>query len=257
LPNTRWKALFLSCIASLCLGWSAAQAQRAAAANGHPEGRLRMVVILNRHGVRSPTWTQARLDSYSAQPWPKWSVAPGNLTAHGYELMKRFGSFDRASFAAAGLLAANGCADAAKIYMWADTDQRTMESGRALSDGLFPTCLPPVHSLGPSLGSDQSDPLFHPAKSAAKLAETAPAADAQPSVDPDEATLIAQMQRVLMGCAPEASCIPTHPPAVLLLKTAGNEDKKKQHSHRHRASPRTFCWSTLTACRWTRWVGAT
>jgi len=115
-----------------------AQTMNGNMAAGHSKEQLRMVVILSRHGVRSPTWTQARLDTYSALPWPKWSVPPGDLTSRGYELIRRFGSFDRASFAAAGLLAPNGCEDASKVYVWADSEQRTLASGKALAEGLFP-----------------------------------------------------------------------------------------------------------------------
>ena len=55
------------------------------------DASLQMVVILSRHGVRSPLSAGADLDKFSAAPWPKWEVAPGILTAHGYELMKIFG----------------------------------------------------------------------------------------------------------------------------------------------------------------------
>ena len=47
--------------------------------------------ILTRHGVRSPTRKPAQYASYSAAPWPEWSVQPGYPTEHGYELMKMKG----------------------------------------------------------------------------------------------------------------------------------------------------------------------
>jgi len=57
--------------------------------------KLRFVVILTRHGVRSPTWTLADLNMYSSQPWPDWEVAPGHLTPQGYKLMTLLGSYYR------------------------------------------------------------------------------------------------------------------------------------------------------------------
>jgi 4-phytase/acid phosphatase len=34
-------------------------------------------------------------DKYSASPWSQWDVAPAQLTAHGYKLIKLFGDWDR------------------------------------------------------------------------------------------------------------------------------------------------------------------
>lgn len=122
--------------------------------------KLQLVIVLSRHGVRSPLTAQADLDKYSAAPWPKWEVAPGILTTHGYELMKIFGAWDRAKFSGEGLLAPTGCADAAHVTIVADTDQRTRETGKALSEGMFPGCNVEVHSQPDGV----TDPLFLPRK---------------------------------------------------------------------------------------------
>src|SRR5271165_7113429 len=97
------------------------------------EPRLKYVVIVNRHGVRSPTWDAARLNQYSAQPWPDWGVPPGDLTPHGRKLVGILGSYYREWLAGEHFLNRNGCGDANRIYIWADTDQRTLETGRALA----------------------------------------------------------------------------------------------------------------------------
>ncbi len=182
-----------------------------------PAARLKLVVILSRHGVRSPTWTPDRLNAYSALPWPTFRAAPGELTPHGYELLTRLGSFERASLSTDGLFAPNGCEGAAATTIYADTDQRTLASGHALADGLFPGCPPQVHSLP----AGQSDPLFHadtsvlPAPQAeAALAELKQRLTAR-STSPDT-VLFGQLQHVLLGCAPDAACTPPHPPATLL-----------------------------------------
>ena len=33
---------------------------------------LRLVIVLSRHGVRSPTAEPGALDAYASKPWPTW-----------------------------------------------------------------------------------------------------------------------------------------------------------------------------------------
>src|SRR3984957_4380762 len=131
-------------------------AQPACAQAAAPDAHLELVIVLSRHGVRSPLTAQADLDKFSAAPWPTWDVAPGILTAHGYQLMKDFGNWDRTKFAGEGLLAPTGCADVAHVTILADTDERTRETGKALSEGMFPDCNVVVHSQP----DGTIDPLF-------------------------------------------------------------------------------------------------
>jgi 4-phytase/acid phosphatase len=130
-----------------------------ASAGGSGSGdQLRFVLYLSRHGVRSPTGSAAQYNAYSAAPWPEWSVPPGYLTEHGYHLMQDFGAFDRALLSREGLLSASGCEDAQKVTFYADTDQRTRETAKALAAGMFPGCAPLLQGLP----EGKSDPLFHP-----------------------------------------------------------------------------------------------
>jgi 4-phytase / acid phosphatase len=138
-------------------------AQPACAQASAPDDHLELVIVLSRHGVRSPLTAQADLDKFSAAPWPIWDVAPGILTAHGYQLMKMFGAWDRTKFVSEGLLAPSGCADAAHVTILADTDERTRETGKALSEGMFPGCNVSVHSRPDGV----TDPLFSPRKAGA------------------------------------------------------------------------------------------
>lgn len=54
------------------------------------------------------------------------------------------------------LLSRQGCQDAGRIYIWADTDQRTLETGRAFAQSLLPGCGLTVHSRP----EGEKDPLF-------------------------------------------------------------------------------------------------
>lgn len=132
------------------------QGQEPASAADNNE-KLHFVVYLSRHDVRSPTGKLEQYNVYSAAPWPAWDVAPGYLTTRGFQLMMLFGAYDRAELTGLGLLTGNACADASQITIYADSDQRTRETGKALAEGLAPGCTIPVQALP----EGTRDPLFH------------------------------------------------------------------------------------------------
>jgi 4-phytase/acid phosphatase len=220
LIRLRCASLAVVVTAALLAPVLSAQATAASTKEGSKAERLRLVVILSRHGVRSPTWTQAKLNAYSALPWPAWSVAPGELTPHGFELLKDFGAFDGAELRAEGLFGAEGCADAALTTVYADTDQRTIASGKALAEGLFPGCAPVVASRTPG----ENDPLFHPGVDTLSAAQTdAVFAELQQRVAAmvPEVALFDEMQKVLLGCAATAkTCAPQNVPSMMLSTSA-------------------------------------
>lgn len=152
---TRW----LTPIACLLLLTPLAAMSQAVQPSPHDSSaQLRYVVFLSRHGVRSPTGKTTQYQPYSTAVWPEWPVAPGYLTPHGFHLMELFGIYDRMQLSSEKLFAASGCEDAAGVTIYADSDQRTQETGKALAQGLFPGCSVPVQSLS----EGKEDPLFHP-----------------------------------------------------------------------------------------------
>jgi 4-phytase / acid phosphatase len=171
--------------------------------------QLQFVVYLSRHGVRSPTGNPDKYAAYSAAPWPKWSAPPGYLTAHGFELMRLFGAYDRAELAAEGLLAPSGCADAGRATILADSDQRTRETGKALAEGMFPGCAPEVHARP----EGDQDPLFHAIKTGAGKPRRALAMAAiEGRIGGDAGNLteayrpqLEALDRILAGCGRAAS----------------------------------------------------
>lgn len=198
------------------------------ASRKHGGDHLRFVLIVTRHGVRSPTWTQSRLDSYSTHPWPKWNVDPGNLTERGFELVRKFGTFDRELFFSTGLLSPSGCNEASSIYIWADVDQRTRESGRAIAEGLLPGCGLAVHGQA----NGKNDTLFHSGaknkmSSGAQLKSARSSLPEQEGHGRDEATLIGEMQNVLLDCAPKGPCSPMKRPDKMLLPEPAYAVKSK------------------------------
>jgi 4-phytase/acid phosphatase len=118
--------------------------------------QLKYAVVISRHGVRSPTWDSERLNEYSAQPWPAWGVAPGELTPHGRALIKLMAAYYGGWFTKEHLLGAPGCRDVNRVSIIADTSQRTIETGRAFGESLIPGCKIDIQSQR----QDQKDPLF-------------------------------------------------------------------------------------------------
>jgi 4-phytase/acid phosphatase len=171
--------------------------------------KLRFAVILTRHGIRSPTWALPDLNAYSSQPWPDWGVAPGNLTPRGSNLMTLFGSYYRLYFAAAGLLRPEGCADAGYVYIRADSESRTLETGRALATGMMPGCSADVHAA-----NGGKDPLFSPLSAGLAKPDRALAAasiSGRIGANPNALTgtyrqAFDTLREVLFGCAPDTSC---------------------------------------------------
>jgi 4-phytase / acid phosphatase len=118
---------------------------------------LRMVVVVSRHGVRSPTHP-TELKAYASQPWPAWSgVQPGYLTARGAALMRQFGAYYRGLYGGMLGIDERGCPPAGSVFVWADVDQRTKASGQAIAQGFAPGC-------GIAVGhvAGDNDSLFDP-----------------------------------------------------------------------------------------------
>lgn len=155
--------------------------------------KLAYVVILSRHGVRSPIATNEALKQYAAEPWPNWS-APGELTEHGSKLMGILGGRYRVWLAQDGLVPAAG--------------QRTRESGRAFVQGMFPGCPIMTHTVEAAV-----DPLFHPVPELAHGDAALAAAAVSSRIGNNPAALSSTLEQtfgtlreVLFGCAIGAPC---------------------------------------------------
>jgi len=121
------------------------------------EGDLRAVVVLMRHGVRTPIESETRSSAYNSQPWPAWPTEPGILTPHGGQALRLLADFYRARYPS--LLQFNSC-DHPGIYVEANTASRTIASAKALLPGLSPECNVRAHFF-----TNRFNPLFSPSNS--------------------------------------------------------------------------------------------
>lgn len=130
-----------------------------------PGWQIERAVLVNRHGVRSPTAPNEQLDKHSATPWPSWPVEPGFLSPRGEELMRLMGGYYRVLYGGRGLVQADDCPAAGTVAAWTDLAQRTRASGAALLAGMYPRCanLP----LRNQANFAVPDPLFNPQPTAA------------------------------------------------------------------------------------------
>lgn len=119
---------------------------------------LRLVIILTRHGVRSPLQSPEALAKLAGRPWPAWETAPGIQTPRGNQLVGLMGDYYRMRFLRSGLLSGDPAADGPLVFLRADNDQRTIETARILGKALVPVGEPEVHALE----KGTADPLFQP-----------------------------------------------------------------------------------------------
>lgn len=121
--------------------------------------RLVKMVGLSRHGVRSPTQKKELLELWSTRSWPLWPVEQGYLTQRGAHLVSAMWANMREIVADAGILPRDGCPVSGKVFIRADTDERTRATATAILAGLLPGC-----NAGYAVARHAPDPLFHPVK---------------------------------------------------------------------------------------------
>ncbi|MCD8340415.1 MAG: histidine acid phosphatase [Burkholderiales bacterium] len=102
-----------------------------------PQEELQKVVVLARHGVRSPIQNAEQLKEISPKPWPDWGVPPAYLTPRGFHLVKQTWEQNKIHSPA---FSNEGCPKKGEVQVVADNDQRCTKSAEALIEGLYPGC---------------------------------------------------------------------------------------------------------------------
>lgn len=118
---------------------------------------LRQVVVLSRHGIR--TIPQTGNADHAKAAWPTWVQPAYFLTPNGQLGMQAVGMgywqrYKQSLFHNAQQ------PSLANVYVWADNDERTVQTAKSLMTGFAQDTKIPVHLLL----SGKADPLFHPLK---------------------------------------------------------------------------------------------
>jgi 4-phytase/acid phosphatase len=119
---------------------------------------LHKVVIVSRHGVRTPTVAPEILATWASQPWPDWNQPAAALTPRGAQLATLMGRYFREYLAVQGAVPAAGCPANSVAYVYADVLERTKATAQALIDGFAPGCGVVLRTRG----NVTVDPMFHP-----------------------------------------------------------------------------------------------
>ncbi|OAG68144.1 phosphoanhydride phosphohydrolase [Xanthomonas floridensis] len=164
--------------------------------------QLERVVVIFRHGVRAPLQGEAAAARYADQAWPQWSTPASLLTPRGRKAVRLSGDYLRQWLAQQGVLPAAGCPAQGAVAVWANTDQRTIDSGALLADALAPGCGIVAGHREPG----SNDPLFRPIEAGAVPFDAAAAVAAirQQTGGPDALlqghAAELQAMRQILGC---------------------------------------------------------
>ena len=150
--------VLLLILALLCPALAQAQLQRSEAFKG--KYKLKEVVILSRHNIRSPLSTNgSALSKMTPHEWTNWSSAASELTLRGGVLETEMGQFFRKWTIETGLFKDNYVPSIDEVNVYANSMQRCIATAQYFSGGFMPVAnLRVNHRYVPS----KMDPIFFP-----------------------------------------------------------------------------------------------
>lgn len=180
-----------------------------------PQSTTERVILLMRHGVRSPLAGEVPDGTRTGRPWPIWSAPAEQVTPHGAAALRALARADRRWLAAAGVLPAQGCPAPEALRIWTNSSPRTIASGTYYAEGFAPGCALTVGHK--AVG--ETDALFEPLNLHPPRFDAAKALESIERYTGGAAALVehhrlglALLERVL--ACPEAPCSPAQPAAV-------------------------------------------
>ncbi len=122
--------------------------------------KLKEIVILSRHNIRSPLSTNgSALSRLTPHKWINWSSAPSELTLRGGVLETMMGQFFRKWLVEEGLFKENYIPTTDEVNFYANSMQRTIATAQYFSSGFMPLANIKInHRFSPS----KMDPVFFP-----------------------------------------------------------------------------------------------
>lgn len=150
--------LLLLMLAFICPSLALAQLQRSDAFKG--KYKLKEVVILSRHNIRSPLSTNgSTLSKMTPHEWTSWSSAASELTLRGGVLETEMGQLFRKWTINEGLFKDNHVPTVDEVNVYANSMQRCIATAQYFSGGFMPVAgLKVNHRYVPS----KMDPIFFP-----------------------------------------------------------------------------------------------
>lgn len=150
--------LLLLILTIICPALAQAQLQRSEAFKG--KYKLKEVVILSRHNIRSPLSTNgSALSKMTPHEWTNWSSAASELTVRGGVLETEMGQFFRKWTIETGLFKDNYVPTIDEVNVYANSMQRCIATAQYFSGGFMPVAnLRVNHRYVPS----KMDPIFFP-----------------------------------------------------------------------------------------------
>lgn len=147
----RSSAFLLACLLGTSLSAfspTIAISEASAAQANTSEATLERVVLVSRHGIRSPTKPLDKLEKKTRHTWTPWPVPPGEMTAHGQFDLGLMGQFLKSYYHIASRDAAARCLPEQPAFIWADSaSSRTQHSGDILAAALSDGCQTQARSM--------------------------------------------------------------------------------------------------------------
>lgn len=150
--------LLLLILTIICPALAQAQLQRSEAFKG--KYKLKEIVILSRHNIRSPLSSNgSALSKMTPHEWTNWSSAASELTLRGGVLETEMGQFFRKWTIETGLFKDNYVPTIDEVNVYANSMQRCIATAQYFSGGFMPVAnLRVNHRYVPS----KMDPIFFP-----------------------------------------------------------------------------------------------